>query len=68
MERRTRQYQAIVEVIIAAERPLLAQEILALASEVVPRLSIATVYRNIKSLQDEGVIKPVLLPGTKPAL
>ncbi len=66
MERRTRQHQAIFDVIVAAERPLLAQEILALASEVVPQLSIATVYRNIKSLQDGGAIKPVVLPGQNP--
>lgn len=50
----------------AAERPLLAQEILTLASEAVPQLSIATVYRHIKSLQDEGAITPVVLPGQNP--
>ncbi|WP_293813751.1 transcriptional repressor [uncultured Aquitalea sp.] len=66
MERRTRQHQAIFDVMTTAERPLLAQEILALASEAVPQLSIATVYRNLKALQDEGTIKPVVLPGQNP--
>lgn len=66
MERKTRQHQAIFDVIVAAHRPLLAQEILVLASLAVPRLSLATVYRNLKTLQDEGDIKPVLLPGQNP--
>ena len=39
---------------------------MALATEVVPRLSLATVYRNIKTLQDEGSIKAVVLPGQNP--
>ena len=66
MERKTRQYQAILDVMVAVRRPLLAQEILALASESVPRLSLATVYRNIKTLQDDGGIKAVVLPGQNP--
>jgi Fur family ferric uptake transcriptional regulator len=66
MERNTRQHQAIFDVIVAAHRPLLAQEVLALASVVVPRLSLATVYRNLKTLQNEGAIKTVLLPGQNP--
>ncbi|MEN9781229.1 MAG: hypothetical protein RL014_2377 [Pseudomonadota bacterium] len=65
MERKTRQHQAIYDVIVGAHRPLLAHEVLALATEVVPRLSLATVYRNIKTLQDEGSIKAVVLPGQK---
>jgi len=66
MERKTRQHQAIHDVIVDAGRPLLAQEVLALASEVIPRLSLATVYRNIKTLQDDGSIKAVVLPGQSP--
>lgn len=66
MERKTRQHQAIYDVIVGAHRPLLAHEVLALATEVVPRLSLATVYRNIKTLQDEGSIKAVVLPGQNP--
>lgn len=66
MERRTRQHQAILDVLIAADRPLLAQEILTLASQRVPQLSVATVYRNLKALQDKGVIRSVVLPGQNP--
>jgi len=66
MKRKTRQYQAIYDVIVDAYRPLLAHEVLALATEVVPRLSLSTVYRKIKALQDEGSIKAVVLPGQNP--
>lgn len=66
MERRTRQHQAILDVMAAVRRPLLAQEILALASDWVPRLSLATVYRNLKALQEEQTIQTVMLPGQNP--
>lgn len=66
MERRTRQHEAIHEVIADAGRPLLAQEVLELAARAVPQLSIATVYRNLKALQDDGSIQAVLLPGQNP--
>jgi len=66
MERKTRQHQAILDAIFAAHRPLLAQEVLALASVVVPRLSLATVYRKLKVLQDDGDIRAVVIPGQNP--
>jgi len=66
MERKTRQHQAIFDVMVDANRSLLAQEILVLASETVPQLSVATVYRHLKALQDEGIIKAVVLPGQNP--
>lgn len=66
MERKTRQHQAILDAIFAARRPLLAQEVLALASVAVPRLSLATVYRKLKVLQDDGDIRAVVIPGQNP--
>jgi Fur family ferric uptake transcriptional regulator len=63
MERRTRQREAIWQVIERAARPLGPQEILDLAKEEVPRLGIATVYRNIKALIGEGRLRVVELPG-----
>ncbi len=66
MERRTRQNKAIFDVIVSTKRPLLAQEILDLALVAVPQLSVATVYRNIKALQEDGIIKAVVLPGQNP--
>lgn len=66
MERATRQRTAIRAAIEGARRPLSPQEVLAAAREVVPALGMATVYRNLKLLLDEGAIQPVELPGDSP--
>ena len=63
MERNTRQRSAIRDAIAQAGRPLLPQEVLAAAQAAAPGLSIATVYRNLRALQDEGALRAVLLPG-----
>ena len=63
MERSTRQRTAIRDTLAQAGRPLLPQEILSSAHAQVPGLGIATVYRNLKALVEEGVLKPVDLPG-----
>ena len=63
MERMTRQRVSILAAIGAASRPLLPQEVLEAASATAPALSIATVYRTLKSLADEGGIVPVALHG-----
>jgi Fur family transcriptional regulator, ferric uptake regulator len=63
MERATRQRAAIRDALVAARRPLLPQEILDAAQTRVPGLGIATVYRNLKQLVDDGVLKSVALPG-----
>ena len=63
MERRTRQRQAIWQAFERTSRPLAPQEILALARIEVPRLGIATVYRNVKVLVGEGRLRVVELPG-----
>lgn len=66
MERNTRQRSAIRDAIAQAERPLLPQEILEHAQRDAPGLGIATVYRNLKALVDEGELKAVHLPGENP--
>ncbi len=66
MERRTRQREAIWEFIRAVNRPVGPQEIHEGAQVHVGRLGIATVYRAIKTLVDEGRIVPVSLPGHPP--
>ena len=66
MERITKQGTAILNAIQTAQRPLLAQEILQAASVEVPGMGIATVYRNIKSLVDNGLLTTVHLPGENP--
>ncbi|WP_119290567.1 Fur family transcriptional regulator [Azohydromonas sediminis] len=63
MERNTRQRQAIAEAIVTAGRPLLPQEILERARAAVPSLSLATVYRNLKQLVEDGELRSVALPG-----
>ena len=63
MERNTRQRASIRDAIAAAARPLLPQEVLDAAHSKVPGLGIATVYRNLKSLTEDGTLKEVKLPG-----
>jgi Fur family ferric uptake transcriptional regulator len=66
MERNTRQRTAIREAMARAARPLLPAEVLEAAQAEAPGLSIATVYRNLRTLVDEGELKPVHLPGENP--
>lgn len=63
MERNTRQRTAILEALASLNRPLLPQEILAEAQLAVPSLSLATVYRALKAMSDEGELQVVNLPG-----
>jgi Fur family ferric uptake transcriptional regulator len=63
MERNTRQRTAIREAIAQTPRPLLPQEVLEAAQSGAPGLSIATVYRNLRALVDEGELRSVVLPG-----
>ncbi|MEY2729075.1 MAG: Fur family transcriptional regulator [Betaproteobacteria bacterium] len=63
MERNTRQRAAIRSAIERAGRPLLPAEVLQAAQVDVPGLSLATVYRGLKSLVEEGAIAPVSLPS-----
>ena len=63
MRRQTEQRRAIRQALKAAGRPLSAQEVLEAAQGSVSGLGIATVYRNLKALVDEGWLRPVDLPG-----
>lgn len=62
----TKQRDAIRKALIDAGRPLAVNEIFELAQKEVVRLGIATVYRNLKTLQQEGEIAQVDLPGQAP--
>lgn len=62
-QRNTRQKAAIREVFLAMDRPLGPQEVLEHAGSRTEGLGIATVYRNIKGLMEEGWLVPVELPG-----
>lgn len=63
MKRMTRQRQAILDCFKASDRPLSVEEILKIAGAIVAQLNLATVYRNLKLLMEEGMIAAVDLPG-----
>jgi Fur family ferric uptake transcriptional regulator len=66
MIRNTRQRTIIRDVFKTINRPLGAQEVLNAAQSQYPALGIATVYRTIKSLTEEGWLVPVDVPGEPP--
>ena len=62
-QRNTRQRGAIRDAFERAGRPLSPQQVLETAQTAVDGLGIATVYRNIKGLLEEGWLAAVDLPG-----
>jgi len=64
--RSTRQRREIRELFEQNGRPLAADEVLQLAQERIPGLGMATVYRTIKGLIDEGWLIAVEVPGQPP--
>ena len=66
MERHTAQRAAIRQSLLDAGRPLLPQEVLSAAQRTAPGLGIATVYRNLKALVEDGAVRPVHLPDENP--
>jgi Fur family ferric uptake transcriptional regulator len=63
MERDTPQRRAIRQAFRESDRPMSPQELLDAARGEVPRMGLATVYRTVRALEDEGWIVPVELPG-----
>jgi Fur family ferric uptake transcriptional regulator len=61
--RDTKQKRAIRQVFARVERPLSTDEVLAEAQRDSKGLGIATVYRAVKTLVDEGWLAPVDVPG-----
>lgn len=64
--RNTNQRKAIRDVFTETDRPLSTHEVLAAGQRHKPGLGIATVYRTIKLLLDEGWLTIVKLPGEPP--
>jgi Fur family ferric uptake transcriptional regulator len=62
-QRKTRQRAAIREAFERAGRPLSPQQVLDAAQAEVDGLGIATVYRNIKALLEDGWLTAIELPG-----
>ena len=61
--RQTRQREAILGVIARAEGPLSAPELHARALRELPGLGVATVYRTLKLLAEQGRVRAVNLGG-----
>ena len=66
MERTTTQRKAIHQALERSGRPLSPPEIFNEARSIAPGLGMATVYRTIKRLLDDGNIAQVELPGEAP--
>ena len=64
--RNTQQRRQIREVFERHDRPLSADEVFALAQAKIAGLGMATVYRTIKALADEGWLVAVEVPGAAP--
>jgi Fur family ferric uptake transcriptional regulator len=62
-KRNTKQKAAIRSAFEEADRPLSPDEVLKTSMEYHPAIGIATIYRNILSLVDEGWLVPVEIPG-----
>lgn len=63
MRRDTPQRRAIRGALREAGRPLTPEEILRAARRRAPTLGIATVYRNLRALEESGWTRAVELPG-----
>ncbi|OVE81561.1 hypothetical protein BVY04_02855 [bacterium M21] len=61
-QRRSARRDAIVDVLQEADGALTPDEILEAAEKHVPGIGIATIYRNLKLLQEAEVIKVLVLP------
>ncbi len=65
-QRQTRQRRVIEATLQQSSCPLLPKEILVQAQQSIPRMGIATVFRTLKKMVDEGSAKMVYLPGESP--
>ncbi len=63
MKHKTQQRKALMECLHEASGPLNPAEILWFSREKVSSLGIATVYRNLKLLVEEGVVAELQVPG-----
>lgn len=61
--RRTKQRSAIRHVFDTTKRPLAPAEVLEKAQQAVPGIGLATVYRNVRQMAEEGELRAVEIPG-----
>jgi Fur family ferric uptake transcriptional regulator len=62
----TQQRSTLAQVISKSQRPLTPVEIRKQAQRALPRLGIATVYRTLKQLVEDGQVRVVDVPGVPP--
>lgn len=62
-QRSTRQREAIRGVLTDADRPLSPREVLERGRQRIANMSLATVYRTLKTFLEEGFLTEVTLPG-----
>jgi Fur family transcriptional regulator, ferric uptake regulator len=62
----TQQKRTLTGVILHAERPLTPAEICQAGKKAIPSLGIATVYRVLRQLVEEGRVRLVEIPGISP--
>ncbi|MGD8454100.1 MAG: transcriptional repressor [Phycisphaerae bacterium] len=65
-ERRTVQRQTIKRVLEEAGRPMSPQEVHVAARKSIPGIGLATVYRAVRRLLDQGWLVTVDIPGEPP--
>lgn len=63
MQRDTQQRRAMRETLERADRPLSPRELLEATKRKVPGIGLATIYRNLKALEDQGWLEVVRMPG-----
>ncbi len=63
MKRQTKQRAVVQRLFEQAKRPLSPTEVFEQARTELNAISLATIYRTLKTLIDEGVLVPVSLPG-----
>ena len=66
ISRRTKQKEAVRAVLESEQGPLTPDEIQRLAGKKTASIGIATVYRSLKTLQEEGSVLMVEIRGQKP--
>jgi Fur family ferric uptake transcriptional regulator len=66
MERMTKQKKAVWQALEEAGGPATPADLLLLAQKEVPRIGIATVYRVLKHLIQDGKVALVEIPGDSP--
>ena len=65
-QRQTKQRQVIEAILQQSQQPLLPKELLEQAQKALPTLGIATVFRTLKKMTEDGSATVVSLPGDSP--